>query len=229
MIAIYDFLWKRLEDYGKKFQSGQDVVDEFNGKIAEIQLEVINDLSPFYQTNELVRGVLDVWTRKIDATSPSTGTIVRPVVGAEVFMRVISMGVLDADNKYDYEIVQYVETELAIANRIPQRRPSVANKVVCYVPYNKVIQLYPEQAIKYRMYYFIYPTLARIAFTYTSTADEDVMTYDAGGSIQLAWDESASNIILYKLLEKYGIANRELWLSEYAKLGVNTSLGGQQQ
>ncbi len=228
MIQIYDFLWKRLADYSKKFQSGMDVVDEFNTKIAEIQIEVMNDLSPFYQTNELVRGVLNPWVRKINGISNASGVITRPVVGAEVYLRPLSFGVVDANNKYLFEINPSLENEITIAQRLPQRKPSVVKKIVNYIPDGQTIQLYPEEAIRYKLYYLIYPTEAHIAFTYTSTADEDVMTYDAANSEDLAWDGNASNIILYKLLEKYGVGNREQLLIEYGKLGVNISLGGQQ-
>lgn len=228
MIETYNFLWKRLADYGKKFQSGQDTVDEFNTKLDEIQLEVINDLSPHYQTNELVRGLLDVWVRNITSISSSTGNVTRPVVGSEVFLRVLSMGVIDEEGNELFEMRQYIETELFIAQRIPQRRPSLSKKIVAFVPYNKKIQLYPKSAIRYNMFYFIYPTTAKIAFTYATVDGEDVMTLDAANTVNLAWDASAANLILYKLLEKYGIASREMLLAEYGKLGIQLSLGGQQ-
>ena len=226
MIPIYDFIWKRLADYGKKFQSGQDVVDEFNTKIDEVQLEVINDLSPFYQANELVRGVLNPWVRKVTASSASTGVVTKPAVTGETYMRPLGLGVVDNTGEYLYEINPYTESEIAISQRIPQRKPSLAKKIVGYIPSGNTIQLYPKTTIPYAMYYFIYPKSAKIAFTYTSTQDEDVMTLDAANTVDLAWDLNASNIILYKMLEKYGIVNREIWLSEYAKLGVNVSMFG---
>lgn len=228
MIKIYDFLWKRLADYGKKFQSGMDVVDDFNTKIDEVQLEVINDLSPYYQANELVRGMINAWVRRIVSVSNASGIINRPTVSGEEFMRVLSLGVVDDAGSYRFEINPYLENEITIAQRLPQRKPSIAKRIVCYVPFDNSIQLYPEEAINYAMYYLIYPKQAKIAFTYTSTADEDVMTYDQANSVDLVWDKNASNIILYKLLEKYGISSREMLLAEYAKLGIQTSLGGQE-
>jgi hypothetical protein len=226
MIAIYDFIWKRLIDYGKKFQSGQDAVDEFNTRIKEVQLEVANDLSPFYQVNELVRGVLNTLLRSISGTSNSSGVLSRPVVTGEKFMRILGLGVTDNSGNYRFEITQSNENEIAISQRIPQRRPDLSKKIVNYIPIKTDIQLYPKMAIPYYMYYLIYPLEAKIAFTYTDTQDEDVMTYDSANSTDLAWDDNASNIILYKMLEKYGIVNREGWLAEYAKLGLDVSMWG---
>lgn len=228
MIQIYNFLWKRLADYGKKYQSGIDVVDDFNTKIKEIQLEVINDLSPYYQTNELVRGILEVWVREIVSISSGSGLVALPSVGTEVFMRALSLGVVNGSGDFLFEINPYTENEVAISQRFPQRKPDVSKRIVGYVNYNKRIQLYPKSAINYQMFYFIYPTEAKIAFTYTTVDGEDIMAYDDANSVNLAWNENAANIILYKLLEKYGISSRELLLNEYGKLGVATSLQGQQ-
>jgi hypothetical protein len=46
------------------------------------------------------------------------------------------------------------------------------------------------------------------------------MTYDAGNTVDLAWPSSAANLILYKMLEKYGVSVREQLLQEYAKYGI---------
>lgn len=229
MILIYDFIWKRLADYGKKFQSGQDAVDEFNTRIAEVQLEVANDLSPFYQVNELVRGVLAPHVRQVTAVTNGSGLFARPTVTGEKFMRVLGLGVVDVQGNYRFEITPSTENEIGISQRIPQRRPDFTKKIVHYIPIKTDIQLYPKSAINYSMYYMIYPLSAKIAFTYTSTDDEDVMTYDAANSTDLAWDDNASNIILYKMLEKYGIVNREAWLAEYSRLGLDVSMWGGKQ
>ena len=225
MINTYEFLWKRLADYAKKFQSGMDVVDEFNTRLAEVQLELVNTLAPYYQVNEKVRSIMSIWVRSLSGTSSSTGLIVRPpVVDGVEFMRVLSMGYVNSTGLMSFDISQTTEGEIVIANRIPQRRPSIAKRIVNYVSVGNTIQLYPQQAIQYSMFYLVYPKEAKIAFAYTSIDDEDVMTLDVANTVNLAWDKTAANIILYMMMEKYGVGNREMLLVEYGKLGINASL-----
>lgn len=226
MIPIYDFIWKRLADYGAKYQSGADVVDKFNTKIAEVQLEVYNDLSPYYQTNEKVRAIMQPWVNKITGVAINgTYTI---AVGNTIFDRVISSAVLDSGNNILFEINPITEGELVMASRLPQRRPDFSQKRVYYLIDNpNIIRLKPElPSLNYLTYYLVYPSVATIVFTFTSTQNEDIMAYDATNSVNLGWNGDAANIILYKMLEKYGIVNREQVLAQYAAVGVNMALGG---
>jgi hypothetical protein len=109
---------------------------------------------------------------------------------------------------------------MAIA-RIPQRAPNVANKIV-YYRFNspETVYFYPAQAIPFSVFYLVYPDEAKIAFTFSETDDEDIMTYDQADSVDLGWPASATNLILYKMLEKYGVQVREQLLQQYAEYGI---------
>lgn len=219
MIAVYDFLWLRLADYAAKYQSGTDAVSAFNSKLAEVQIEIFNDFEPHYASNEAIRVLLSAWVREQAGATDINGF---DTVGTapEVTDRIISAGVT-AGTVMQFAIPQVSESELIAITRIPQRKPNFLTKNV-YYRFNlpDQIQLYPPQIITYYIYYLIYPLLAEIAFTYSTTADEDIMTYDPTGSTDLAWPESASNLILYKMLEKYGVSVRENLLQEYSKYGL---------
>lgn len=226
MIAVL-YLWQRIDAYGAKYQSGTDVVAYFNTALAEVQAEVFNDFAPLYQANEKVKTLLDIWVKEQSASSDSSGLV---TVGAdpEVIYRPISVG-YGSSGSTTFSIPQIDETELIAISRIPQRTPNVSNKNV-YYRFNapNIMQLYPKTTIPYDMFYMVHPTLAEIAFTYTTTADEDVMTYDPGNSTDLLWPQSAQNLILYKLLEKYSINVRELLLQEYSKYGfTQTATAGE--
>jgi len=211
------YIWNRLADYGQKYMSGTDKVDAFNSKLAEVQAEVYNDLSPYYETNIKVRDILRPWAKKLTGTA--TSGVITATVASYEFDRVISIGITIAGAFFGAN--EITEEELVEVARIPQRRPDSAKKQVYYLTSGtNIITLAPLEALAYTAYVLVMPKEAKIAFTLTSTDDEDVMTYNSAGSTDLEWNKNAQNIIIYKMLEKYGISNRELWLTEYAKLGI---------
>lgn len=228
MISTVLDLWTRVNQYSAKYQSGQNVVAAFNASLTEVQNEIYNDLSPFYQGNEKVRGLLAPWVKSISATFTNG---VYTTADAQ-FDRPLAISATDGTNLI-YDIAPITEGELVSYTLIPQRKPDLAKKRVYYLMATPtVIHIFPKPAsLPFLMYYLGYPTLAKIAFTYTETDDEDVMTYDAGNSTQLGWSQDAFNIILYKMLEKYGIDTRDQWIAEYSRLGISKPIlntGGNQ-
>lgn len=221
MVSVL-FVWNRLKAYAQKYQSGADNVDYFNTALAEVQLEIFTDFSPSYDKNEMVKSLLDFWVRPQKGTSNPDGTVGLGT-GNEVVARPLGIGYTDGTIVL-FGVPQVQESELMAIARMPQRVPNVAKKQV-YYRFNSpsVLNFYPETTIPYSLFYIIYPLEAKIVFTFTSTADEDIMTYDPVNSIDLAWPESASNLIVYKMLEKYGVTVREQLLQEYSKYGVVTS------
>lgn len=230
MISTYNFLWTRLIQYGQKYQLAAPSVAEFNGNLAEVQIEASNLLAPYYQENELVRALLAPWVRRIYDVSDANGQLLQPQrVGieeqtTESFYRIIGMGLTDGSGNMLYGISPAMEAEIVEMQRIPQRQPSLAKKRVYFLNYDNVIQLYPAQSLPYVLFYLIYPTKAFLAFTYQLQNGEYIQVYDPVNSADLYWDENASNLLLYMLLEKYGISSRDDLLQEYGKLGVGLSL-----
>lgn len=230
MVQIYSFLWLRLIDYGRKYQLAAPSVDEFNSNLAEVQIEAMTLLGPHYQANERVRSILSTWVRRIYDTSDQNGQLLHPLrVGVEEstteqFYRIVGMGVTDGNGKLLYGISPAMEAEIVEMNRIPQRKPDLTKSRSYYIDYDAVIQLYPEQKIPYILWYLVYPTIAQLAFTYSVINGEYVQTFDPVNTIPLQWDDSASNLLLYMLLEKYGISSRDDLISEFGKLGIEMSL-----
>lgn len=213
------FLWNRCSDYIQKYQSGADIVDYFNTKLSEVQYELFNDLSPLYNKNEMVKDLLNFWVRQQAGSSMIDGS---QSIGTdpEIVNRPLSIGYTDGTNIL-FSITEASESELVASARMPQRAPNVAKKIV-YYRFNSpgTVNFYPAAITPYFAYYLVYPSEAKIAFTYTSTDDEDIMTYDDADSIDLAWPESADNLIIYKMLEKIGVSIREELLQAYAKYGI---------
>lgn len=235
MVSTYYFLWTRLIQYGQKYQLAAPSVDEFNGNLDEVQREAITILGPHYQANEKVRSLCAAWVRRIYDTSDQNGQLNLPQrVGVEEetteeFYRLVGMGVTDGNNKLLYGISPAMEAEIVEFNRIPQRKPDLTKSRAYYINYDTVIQLYPEQEIPYILFYLIYPTEAKLAFTYAMVNGEYVQTYDPANTVDLMWDKDASNLLLYMLLEKYGISSRDDLLAEFARIGIQVSLETTQQ
>lgn len=227
MIKILD-VWNRISAYGSKYQSGMDTVAYFNSSISEVQKEIFNDTSPFFDVNDKVRVLLNSWVREQYGLTDASG--IDTIGGApEIVNRLLSVGVTDGSQNLLFSIPETTESELVGIARMPQRAPNFAAKKV-YYRFNDPdqLQLYPRQAINYLTYYLIYPLESHIAFTFTETDDEDIMTYDPTNSVDLAWPDSAYNLIVYKVLEKYAIEVREQLLQSYAAFGFNqTSAGGE--
>ena len=220
MISVLT-LWERVNQYAAKYQSGQTVVDTFNGALAEVQAEIYNDLSPFYQENEKVRGLLNPWVKSVSATFV-TGSYTS---NDPLFDRVISIAIRDTQIPPNilYAVAPITESELVYANQIPQRKPDLSKSRVYYLMNGTTtIEIFPKPGtVPAIIYYLSYPSEAKIAFTYTEVNDEYVMTYDAANSDDLAWVTDAYNIILYKMLEKYGVETRDQWIEEYSRLGIS--------
>ena len=234
MVGTYSFLWLRLIDYGKKYQMQAPSVDSFNSALDEVQREAISILAPYYQTNEKVRALLSPFIRRIFDTTDQNGQLLQPrrvsveEETTEEFYRVVSMGVTDGNGTTLFPIHQTMENEIALMTLIPQRQPNITKNRAYYINYDDVIQLYPEQSIPYILFYLIYPPTAQLAFTYSVVDGEYIQTFDPLNTFDLQWDRNASNLLLYMLLEKYGISSRDDLLAEFGKLGIQMTLSNPQ-
>lgn len=226
MISVYEYLWLGVADYAAKYQSGTSVDDTFNRNLKQSQLEIIADLSPYYQSNEKIKNILDSWVRREYDQSDEYGVILLPgretvnEETGETFLRALALGVTDSSGTILYEMHSVQENEIFTIQRVPQRSPSIAKKRVYWLNYDNRIQLYPSEAIYFSMFYLIYPLEARIAFRTLEDPDtgEFYQEYFPEESIDLQWDEIVAPLFLAKMLEKYGYQNRETVVAEYGKL-----------
>jgi hypothetical protein len=225
MVSTY-WIWQRIAQYSVKYQSGQDVVDTFNGALDEVQKEIFSDLSPLYQTNEKVRLLLQPWVRSGDFVA-TNGSFNIPDNNEYKFSRIVAIST-GAAGAYGFSVSPITEGELVMYNQIPQRKPDASkNRYYYKVSDPAIVNIYPaDVSTPVIVHYLAYPKQAKIAFTYTEVEDEYVQNLNADNTVDLLWTPDAANIILYKMLEKYGITTRDQWVSEYAKYGVITAMGG---
>lgn len=208
-------LYDRVNDYLKKYQSGFDTVDDYNGKFYQVQYELANYLIHIYARNERAQQYLQPLIVSADVTGSASGVMATPAD----FMQFLSA-------EYAGKPVHKVSVNQLVAyEELPQRRGDLTKKRVNITGINNGWLAKPASAYTITVNYVKHPPVSTIAFTLTETADEDILTYDEANTEDFVWSEDCINLLVYMMLEKVGIAVREEILREYAQLGLNQEAG----
>lgn len=211
MAKKHKLVYDRLIDYAKKYQSGLDIETDYNSRFAEVQQELTNHLISIVGTNEKAERLLDPLIVSSTTGSPSSGKITRPTD----FLYLLS-------GSYDGKPIHKLSAnQLATYEQIPQRRGDLSKKRVNIASVDGKWEVKPDTATGISLRYVKVPPLSTIAFTITETADEDIMAYNDSATVDFVWGEMCIPLIIYMMLEKYGISVREQILMEYAKLGIS--------
>jgi len=207
---VYD----RLIDYAKKYQSGLDVAKDYNSRLAEVQQELANYLCSIAGLNERAEQLLDPLIVGATTAAPVSGLIERP----EDFMFLLS-------GAYEGKPIHKLSSnQLATYEQIPQRRGDLTKSRVNIASVEGKWDVRPLTATGIVLRYVKIPPLATIVFTYSSTADEDIMVYDDAATVDFVWGEGCIPLLIYMMLEKYGVSVREELLREYARLGISSEV-----
>lgn len=203
---VYD----RLKDYAAKYQSGLDVVTNYNSRFAEVQQELSNYLISIIGFNERAEQLLDPLIKDFTTAAPTDGLITRP----EDFSHFLS-GAYEGS-----PIHKLSPNQMATYEQIPQRRGDLSKKRVNISSVGGKWDVKPATATGIKVRYVISPPTSTIAFTYSSTDDEYIMAYDDGSTVDFVWGEECIPLLVYMMLDKYGLSVREQLLMEYARLGI---------
>lgn len=204
---VYD----RLIDYAKKYQSGLDIVTDYNSRFAEVQQELANYLISIVGFNEKAEQLLDPLIVSETTAAPTSGKITRPTD----FLFLLS-------GSYEGKPIHKLSAnQLATYEQIPQRRGDLTKARVNIASVDGEWEVMPATATGISLRYVKVPPLSTIAFTISSTNDEDIMTYDDATTVDFVWGEICIPLLIYMMLEKYGVSIREELLREYARLGIS--------
>lgn len=204
-------LYDRTNDYLKKYQSGFDTIEDFNGKLYQVQYELANFLISIYARNERAQQYLEPILVSADVTGSGSGVMATP----PDFMLFMSA-------EYAGKPVHKVSVNQLVAyEQIPQRRGDLVKKRVNITGINNGWLAKPASAYTITVNYVKHPPIATIAFTETETEDEDILAYDDDNTIDFVWSEDCINLLLYMMLDKIGLSVREDVIREYAQLGLN--------
>jgi len=220
MIAIKT-LFESFCDYAKDYPAGANPTVEWCKKLNEAQYDIMDKVAPLYDDNERIKKLMRDFITPYTANTTSNGEI---TTVPDTLYRIIQANVLPVGA--DPILVHYShENSVAMTYGIPQRSPSLANKIIYYHFTQGGMQLYPKQVLPFSMLYLRKPEDGYIEYVETAIGTGEFALRPVNGTmVDLLWDESGYNLILYSLLEKYGIIKKEVLLTEYGKFGIQTDL-----
>lgn len=204
----------KLQNLTRKYQSSFETGSALTDYINLAQNELAEYLYSIYEINQRALDVLGPIIVTVPLVSDSTGKLTLP---ADYNHR-LDLLYIKGSKEHN---THYIGTnQVGIIERIPQRRGDLNKNRVNYTFRNKAIQLFPKEALDMLLTYVKYPAQAKVAYTYSVTAGEDIRTYDVANSVNMEWDENVSNLLLYMTLDKMGIPNKDELTKEYAQLGI---------
>lgn len=209
MAKKHKLLYDRLTDYAKKYQSGLDIVTDYNSRFAEVQEEFANYLVSILAVNDRAEQYLDPLIVTI-TSAVTAGLITRPTD----FRNYISA------SYNGYPVHKLSANQMETYEQIFQRKGDLTKNRVNICAQDGKWLVKPTATVSIITKYVKTVPLSTIAFTYTSGADEDIMTYSDSATVDFVWDAECIPILIYMMLEKYGISVREQLLQQYALLGL---------
>lgn len=219
MISIVT-IFKSFCEYNKKYVCGPDPMPEFNRKINEVQKELMDLIAPQYDINERIKNLMRPFIKQHSATGIMSGLNPYP---ADLYRMVGAVTVNQSATQFTAH--NTYENGANLNDLIPQRRPSVSGKIAYYQYSVDGIQLYPNTISECSYYYIKSPVNGVLNYVFEADPDTDEMLLvEDIDTVDLEWDESAFNLILYKLLEKYGAIEKDVLDIEFSKAGLKSDI-----
>jgi len=210
-------VWKRVMDLGKSGTSGMDSQDEFNGKVDSVQKSLVQMLLDVTEENQKVTDALN-WLKKPSGnlTSDATGLITLP----NDYLYLDSVSFVGTGGAL-YPTDKLRTNQLNMTRTSPIRKPDPVNNSVDYYFKQNNMYVMPEQAgIVINFLYYIQVPVASIVLTPQSTDNSDFLAPTAG--TEFGWPTSMFNILVYMILQQFGVELKEQWLVEFADYGIST-------
>lgn len=199
----------------KENQSGFDSGTDYTGFINIVQYELSQYLYSLFEVNQNAVDLAAPITVTQAVSSGSGGIIPYP----EGYNHLLSIQYVKSANVL-LKVQRVGINQLAIINRIPQRRANLTKDRILYSFDKDGIHVQPAQALNFKIVYFKYPPDAKIAYTYTEVNGEAKRTVDTANTVDLVWGMNCYSLILYMVMDKMGISHRDEILNEYARLGI---------
>ena len=92
--------------------------------------------------------------------------------------------------------------------------PVSLDEPICIMSAQKKIQLFPDQPQSGKVYYFKRPAVPKFAYTQSGRT----ITYDAGNSTQLDWNEADLNNVIIEALSYLGLNMQSPDVVQFAQI-----------
>lgn len=110
--------------------------------------------------------------------------------------------------------VQILNEEELVERLESQVIPVSMDDPICIMSAQKKIQLFPDQPQSGKVYYFKRPAVPKFAYTQSGRT----ITYDAGNSTQLEWNEADINNIIIQALAYFGLNLQSADVVQFAQI-----------
>lgn len=201
-------LWNTVNQLAKTSTSGYQTEAEFNNDLADVQVALVTMLAPFYSVNQTVKDILRPFTLSASASAPS-GVLPYPTG----YFRALTASI----NGYPAYPVSTNEKDVIMTS--PIRMASTTTNQYYYYQEDTSIKILPAQTLTVNLSYIKYPPAATIVLTPVSTDDNDYLTPTVG--TDLAWNEDSFNFILFMMLERLGLEQKDSLNMEFSNLGIS--------
>lgn len=208
-------VWQRVMDLGKSGTSGMDSEDEFNGKVDAVQKSLEQALIDVTEENQKVTDALN-WLKKPfgSLVSDANGLITFP----DNYLSLDTLFLVAGGNQYPMDKLR--TNQISMTRTSPIRQPVVANNEVDYYFKNNGLYVMPEQAgITVDGLYYMQVPAATITLTPESDDNSDFLVPTVG--TDFGWPTSMFNILVYMILQQFGVELKEQWLVEFAQYGIS--------
>lgn len=219
MISV-NVLFRSFCEYAMDHISGPDPLPEWLRKLNESQRELLDIVAPNYDSNERIRSIMQPLIKHHSVSGLLIGQVDYP----SDFYRLA--GAVNAVHEgFTFVLNHTHENGIALINRIPQRQPSLSKLVGYWHPSPGGIKIYPTNIAACNYYYIKKPVDAVLSYAYSDDSSTGEMVLrESAGTVNLEWNDNAFNLLLYKLLEKYGVIDKNALNIEYGKYGINTDI-----
>ena len=214
-------LYNRVNDLAKKDQSGYNTVAEFNDRINQVQLEVIEKVFSIIGLTQRASDFLFPFIKTTTITTSNTGLIIPPPDS----LHYLSLSYIYADpvtgNVTNIPMRYLNANEVDITATNPNRNANPVRGRVQYYDSNGSSFVTTNSSCTVLLRYIMNPPTAQISFTTQSNSQGYYQVFDPINSIDLIWNDPAYNMIVYLMLEKLGVEIREQFLIEFSQaLGI---------
>lgn len=207
-------VWQRTMDLAKSGTSGMDTQDEWNSKANSAQKMIAMQLIRVAEQNQEASDALS-WLKvpSGNLTSDSTGKITKPTD----YMGFDSLELIAGGSRWPADKIR--TNERGLTRTSPIRKPNLSANKIKYYFKSGTLYVMPEQAaIVIDMLYYKNVPDASIVLTPVSDANSDFVTPTVG--TDFGWPQSVQNLLVYAILEQFGIELKESMLLEYAQFGI---------
>jgi len=212
-------LWYRMMGLAKAGTSGMDDAASFNGKIDSVQKSLAELLIEVAEENQKVSDALS-WLKKTSGnlTTASDGSITFP----SDYLHIDSLSFVAGGKKYPGIKLRTSEIDMSATSPIRGSNATAPNENNYYFMAGTLYVSPEVAAIVVNMRYYKQVPAATIVLTPTSDSNGDYVIPTVG--TDLGWPVQMFNLLLYMVLEQYGVEVKENMLIQYAEMGITKEM-----